>query len=77
MNPEYVVNNFAISAVFVHDLEGVPIKDYEFSWERVLSFEGHTGIYTPFIEYFHSYILGSYLQFCHMLVYVVLNENVK
>ena len=49
-NPEAVANALAVSAIVVQDFSAKKIKDYEFSMERMTSFEGDTG---PFLQYTH------------------------
>ncbi|KAJ2878715.1 arginyl-tRNA synthetase, partial [Coemansia aciculifera] len=40
-----------ISAIVVQDMLAKRIKDYEFDWNRILSFEGATG---PYLQYAHA-----------------------
>src|SRR5699024_8316221 len=42
-----------IGAVIFQELFNQRIKDYVFSWERTLSFEGETG---PYVQYTHARI---------------------
>ncbi|AQZ09257.1 YDR341C and MSR1 (YHR091C) [Zygosaccharomyces parabailii] len=50
-NPDEVADLVGISAVMVQDMQGKRINNYEFKWERMLSFEGDTG---PYLQYAHS-----------------------
>lgn len=49
-NPESVANILAISAIVVQDFSARKIKDYDYSKDRMTSFEGDTG---PFLQYTH------------------------
>jgi len=50
-NKEQVAEEVGIGAVIFNDLYNNRIKDVEFSWERMLSFEGETG---PYVQYTHA-----------------------
>lgn len=50
-NPEEVADYVGISAVMIQDMQSKRINNYEFKWERMLSFEGDTG---PYLQYAHS-----------------------
>ncbi|CAM9020620.1 unnamed protein product [Wickerhamomyces anomalus] len=50
-NPEEVADLVGISAVMIQDMQAKRINNYEFKWERMLSFEGDTG---PYLQYAHS-----------------------
>ena len=50
-NPEEVADLVGISAVMIQDMLSKRINNYEFKWERMLSFEGDTG---PYLQYSHS-----------------------
>ncbi|KAH3671243.1 hypothetical protein WICMUC_004760 [Wickerhamomyces mucosus] len=50
-NPEEVADYIGISAVMIQDMQSKRINNYEFKWERMLSFEGDTG---PYLQYAHS-----------------------
>jgi len=50
-NPELVADIIGLSAVMVQDLAARRIKDYEFDWKRITSFEGDTG---PYLQYSHA-----------------------
>lgn len=50
-NPEEVADLVGISAVMIQDMQSKRINNYEFKWERMLSFEGDTG---PYLQYAHS-----------------------
>ncbi|EDO16349.1 hypothetical protein Kpol_1059p40 [Vanderwaltozyma polyspora DSM 70294] len=49
--PEEVADLVGISAVMIQDMQSKRINNYEFKWERMLSFEGDTG---PYLQYAHS-----------------------
>lgn len=50
-NPEYVSDIVGLSAVLVQDMSARRLKDYDFSWDRMTSFEGDTG---PYLQFAHS-----------------------
>jgi arginyl-tRNA synthetase len=50
-NKEEVSKQVGIGAVVFQELFNQRIKDYTFSWERTLSFEGETG---PYVQYTHA-----------------------
>lgn len=50
-NPEQVADLVGISAVMIQDMQSKRINNYEFKWERILTFEGDTG---PYLQYTHS-----------------------
>ena len=50
-NPDEVADLIGISAVMIQDMQSKRINNYEFKWERMLSFEGDTG---PYLQYAHS-----------------------
>ncbi|PVU98100.1 hypothetical protein BB561_000115 [Smittium simulii] len=50
-NPEQVAETIAISAIIIQDLSAKRIKDYDFDWTRMTSFEGDTG---PYLQYAHA-----------------------
>ncbi|CAG8736920.1 13120_t:CDS:2, partial [Acaulospora morrowiae] len=50
-NPEYVSDVIGISAVMVQDMSAKRIRNYEFDWNRMFSFEGDTG---PYLQYAHA-----------------------
>ena len=50
-NKEEVAKEVGIGAVMFQELFNGRIKDYTFSWERTLSFEGETG---PYVQYTHA-----------------------
>lgn len=49
--PDKVADLVGISAVMIQDMQAKRINNYEFKWERMLSFEGDTG---PYLQYAHS-----------------------
>ena len=50
-NKEVVAKQIGIGAVIFQELFNQRIKDYVFSWERTLSFDGETG---PYVQYTHA-----------------------
>lgn len=50
-NKEEVAKQVGIGAVVFQELFNSRIKDYSFSWERTLSFEGETG---PYVQYTYA-----------------------
>ena len=50
-NKDEVAKQVGIGAVVYADLQNGRIKDIDFNWERVLSFEGETG---PYVQYTHA-----------------------
>lgn len=50
-DPDKVADLVGISAVMIQDMQSKRINNYEFKWERMLSFEGDTG---PYLQYAHS-----------------------
>ena len=50
-NKDEVARQVGIGAVVYADLQNNRIKDIDFSWERVLSFDGETG---PYVQYTHA-----------------------
>ncbi|HHX61719.1 MAG TPA: arginine--tRNA ligase [Epulopiscium sp.] len=50
-NKDYIAEKVGIGAVIFDDMYNSIIKDIQFSWERVLSFEGETG---PYVQYTHA-----------------------
>lgn len=50
-NKEEVAKQVGIGAVVFQELFNQRIKDYVFSWDRTLSFEGETG---PYVQYSHA-----------------------
>lgn len=50
-DPEKVADLVGVSAVMIQDMQAKRINNYEFKWERMLSFEGDTG---PYLQYAHS-----------------------
>lgn len=49
--PDKVADLIGISAVMIQDFQSKRINNYEFKWDRMLSFEGDTG---PYLQYAHS-----------------------
>ncbi|KAK9459014.1 uncharacterized protein V1516DRAFT_693085 [Lipomyces oligophaga] len=50
-NPDEVADLVGISAVMIQDMQAKRVNNYEFNWQRMLSFEGDTG---PYLQYAHS-----------------------
>lgn len=50
-DPDYVSDVVGISAIMIQDMMARRVKDYEFDWSRMLSFEGDTG---PYLQYAHA-----------------------
>jgi len=50
-NKDEVAKQVGIGAVIFQELFNSRIKDYVFSWDRTLSFEGETG---PYVQYTHA-----------------------
>ena len=50
-NKEEVARQVGVGAVIFDDMYNNIIKDIQFSWERVLNFEGETG---PYVQYTHA-----------------------
>lgn len=50
-NKEEVARQIGIGAIIFQELFNQRIKDYVFSWDRTLSFEGETG---PYVQYTHA-----------------------
>ena len=50
-NKDFVAEKVGIGAVIFDDMYNSIIKDIQFSWERVLNFEGETG---PYVQYTHA-----------------------
>lgn len=48
---DQVAKQVGVGAVVFQELSNSRIKDYTFSWERTLSFEGETG---PYVQYTHA-----------------------
>ncbi|KAJ6782418.1 hypothetical protein PWT90_08165 [Aphanocladium album] len=56
-NPEKVAEQLGISAILVQDMSGKKIHDYDFSLERMTSFEGDTG---PYLQYAHARLVSIF-----------------
>lgn len=50
-HPEQVADEIGMSAVKIQDNAARRIKNYEFDWERMFSFEGDSG---PYLQYAHA-----------------------
>ncbi|WP_026895103.1 arginine--tRNA ligase [Clostridiisalibacter paucivorans] len=50
-NKEQVAKEVGIGAVLFQELSNNRIKDYTFSWDKTLAFEGETG---PYVQYTHT-----------------------
>ncbi|CCH58138.1 hypothetical protein TBLA_0A03380 [Henningerozyma blattae CBS 6284] len=49
-NPKETADKVGISGVMIQDMQSKRATNYEFSWNRMLSFEGDTG---PYLQYSH------------------------
>lgn len=50
-NKDVVAKQIGVGAVIFQELSNNRIKDYTFSWEKTLAFEGETG---PYVQYTHA-----------------------
>ncbi|GAA0710372.1 arginine--tRNA ligase [Paraclostridium ghonii] len=50
-NADEIAKQVGVGAIVFQELSNSRIKDYTFSWERTLSFEGETG---PYVQYTHA-----------------------
>uniref|UniRef100_F7G9W7 Probable arginine--tRNA ligase, mitochondrial n=2 Tax=Ornithorhynchus anatinus TaxID=9258 RepID=F7G9W7_ORNAN len=50
-NPQETAERVGLAALIVHDLRGLLLSDYQFSWDRVLQTRGDTGV---FLQYTHA-----------------------
>jgi len=50
-NVEITARQVGIGAVIFNELSNSKIKDYVFSWEKILNFDGETG---PYVQYTHA-----------------------
>lgn len=50
-DPERTADILALSAIVIQDFSAKRIKDYDFDWQRMTSFEGDTG---PYLQYTHT-----------------------
>ncbi|CCK68872.1 arginine--tRNA ligase MSR1 KNAG_0B04380 [Huiozyma naganishii CBS 8797] len=57
-DPYDTAQKIAISAIMIQDMQSKRVNNYDFKWDRMLSFEGDTG---PYLEYTHSrlYSIGE------------------
>lgn len=46
-----LAENIGLSAIVIQDMQSKRINNYEFKWDRILSFEGDTG---PYLQYQHA-----------------------
>jgi arginyl-tRNA synthetase len=60
-NPEYVSDLVGISSIVIQDMSARRHKDYEFDWNRMLSFEGDTG---PYLQYAHARLCSIERLYC-------------
>lgn len=51
LNVDTIAKQVGVGAVVFQELSNSRIKDYTFSWERTLSFDGETG---PYVQYTHA-----------------------
>jgi arginyl-tRNA synthetase len=54
-NPDAVAETVGVGAVVFNDLKNKRVKDVNFDWETVLSFDGDTG---PYVQYAHVRVHG-------------------
>ncbi|KAF9213188.1 Arginyl-tRNA synthetase [Podila verticillata] len=50
-DPLHVADNIGISAIMIQDASARRVKNYDFDWGRMFSFEGDTG---PYLQYAHA-----------------------
>ncbi|CAG8482062.1 8989_t:CDS:2 [Paraglomus brasilianum] len=50
-NPEEIADIVGISATMIQDMSAKRIRNYDFNWDRMFSFEGDTG---PYLQYAHT-----------------------
>jgi arginyl-tRNA synthetase len=50
-DPEKLAEHVGLGAVVFADLKNRRTSDYEFDWDEVLNFDGHTG---PYLQYAHA-----------------------
>ncbi|KAF8939572.1 hypothetical protein EDD21DRAFT_398507 [Dissophora ornata] len=50
-DPLEVADNIGISAIMIQDASARRVKNYDFDWKRMFSFEGDTG---PYLQYAHA-----------------------
>ncbi|KAG0086106.1 Arginyl-tRNA synthetase [Podila epicladia] len=50
-DPLQVADNIGISAIMIQDASARRVKNYDFDWSRMFSFEGDTG---PYLQYAHA-----------------------
>ncbi|KAF9942512.1 hypothetical protein BGZ70_006131, partial [Mortierella alpina] len=50
-DPLQVADNIGISAIMIQDASARRVKNYDFDWKRMFSFEGDTG---PYFQYAHA-----------------------
>jgi len=51
LNADEIAKQVGVGAVVFQELSNSRIKDYTFSWDRTLSFDGETG---PYVQYTHA-----------------------
>ena len=61
-NKEEVARNVGIGAIVFNDLKNRRIKDVQFDWEDVLSFDGETG---PYVQYTHVRLCSLIEKYGH------------
>ena len=50
-DPVFASDLVGMSSILIQDMTARRCKDYDFDWNRMLSFEGDTG---PYLQYQHS-----------------------
>lgn len=63
-DPEHTSNIIGLSAVMIQDMSSKRVKDYEFDWDRMTSFEGDTG---PYLQYSHTRLCSIERMFLESL----------
>lgn len=56
-DPDKIADLVGISAVMIQDMSAKRVNNYNFVWDRMLSFEGDTG---PYLQYAHSRLASVY-----------------
>ena len=77
VHPEIVADHIGLSSIIIGDLSAKRIKNYEFSWDRVTSFEGYTG---PYLQYNHARLcnildMNTHVTLSDDIDYTLLHES--
>jgi len=62
-DPDATADVIGMAAVRIQDFTGKRVNNYEFSWARMLSFEGDTG---PYLQYAHSRLCSMRRRASHI-----------